>query len=134
MDILKTIISPIFFQCAQRCPIEQTVFIFGKMFYYFFNIHKKLSCSNSLFLTKKCTDGVTNFNCKALLKSQAFFILPKKSLIVFNRAPSDTIKVFFSVKISNYFLMSTKRMFQINSRFIFKKYTDVVKEIYFFPL
>ena len=57
--------------------------------------------------------------------------MPKKSLSFFNRAPSDTLKVFFGKIIYYFFSTSTTSMFCINSRFLFRKYTDVIKKVLF---
>ena len=61
--------------------------------------------NNAMLFLQKC-----KYYCKSPKNPHAFFIFPKKSFIVFNRAPSHTLKVFFG-KIFYYFFNVHKMCF-----------------------
>ena len=56
----------------------------------------------------------------------------QKKFNFFNRAPSDTLKVFFGKDIYYFFSMFVKSVFCINSKILFQQYTDFVKNYYLF--
>ena len=100
----------------------------AKCFLIFLNIYQKLFWTNSIFFANNALILFQkyNFYCKAPKKFHAFLILPKKSFSVFNRAPSHTLKVFFSKIFYFFFSMSITSVFYINSKILFQQYTDVV--------
>ena len=96
-----------------------------------FELHSKnyIFATRSVYCLRKNIELVQKLFFLAVEKIIKHFA--EKSFRVFNRTPSDTIKVLFGKIIYYYFSTSMKYVFCINSRNLFRQYTDVVKKISF---